>query len=138
MQKLYYILLVGIFAAPFTALQAADYAGDEERVEHYEVSEPQTADQARMTLKEGIGHIEEILQSESLDGNAMEAIHERSYALEAALEVLSEAGAVPETVLEEMTQTTETLHYATEDREEVKTRESFARLQKLVQAFKTF
>lgn len=109
---------------------------DEERISHYAVEAPETRDAAIAVLTGKTAEIGTLLQKAPLDSNDLEAIHERTYALESAVDKLVEDAVtdIQKASLEATDEAVQALHHASEDHEEARTRESFGKLETAVSA----
>ena len=102
---------------------------EEAREEHYK-AHIETADEAFEALDTKTAEIKEILKNEGeLDVLDLENIHEISYTLEAAVDRLREDKAANTAKLDVLDEAVQAIHYASENQEEVKTREWFAKLE---------
>ncbi|NET71618.1 MAG: hypothetical protein F6K62_11995 [Sphaerospermopsis sp. SIO1G2] len=120
----------------FVAVASLAYAGEQQhapshkRVDHYAASKPASADHAIQQYYLAVGAIGQILSGDDITTQELEAIHARSYELEAALAVLAAAqpqlGGLPLTSLKSHV---EALHLASEDHHAEKTRAHFSALE---------
>ncbi len=114
------------------ALPSLPYASEieaEERIEHYTFEEPDTLGAAQQLYHEHMGMIRYILRSQELNHSQLEAIHEQSYALEAAVETFEKLKSYDREKLEKLEHLVHEVHEASEDHEETKLRRYFSRLQ---------
>lgn len=126
MKKILAVLAVIVLAG---AVGRPVLAGEEARVEHYEAQTIETGEQAMQALEENNAKIAEILKAEELEPRDMEDIHEISYTLEAAVNrLIAEKAGAPEQ-LEALDEAIQAVHYASENHEEAKLREWFAKLE---------
>ena len=100
----------------------------EERVDHYEGKEFTTPADAIKSLQDDNAKITEILKNETLTDAQLEEIHEISYGLEDAIDNLIENKAGDTAKLESIDEAIQAVHYASENHEEAKVREWFAKL----------
>lgn len=123
--------LVGGFT-PVFAEDDHDHDHDhehEERVDHYEAEDIKTPEEAKKTLDEKNAEIAKILEAEKLSGSDLEKIHEISYSLEDAIDKLIAEKAGAPAQLEAIDEAIQAVHYASENHEEAKVREWFAKLE---------
>lgn len=104
-------------------------AADEERVEHYAGAEIQSSDEAVKILNAENAKIAEILKAEKLTDAQLEKIHEISYSLENAIDKLIAEKAGAQAQLDAIDEAVQAVHYASENHEEAKVREWFAKLE---------
>ena len=109
-----------------------DHDHDEARVEHYAGEEIATAEDAVKTLKDENSEIAGILKSEKLEGSQLEKIHEISYTLENAIDKLIADKAAPQSQLDAVDEAVQAVHHASENHEEAKVREWYAKLETAV------
>lgn len=130
MKHLYAGFAIALLALSGPALAHDDHDG-EERISHYEAPRPGTQAEAFALLKTKTGEIGAALEKKPLDGNALESIHERTYALEHAVDRLREDAKndAQEKAVDTLDEAVQALHYASENHEEAVTREWFARLE---------
>ena len=127
--KLLLTLALGVLC-----LNIVNSAWAEERIDHYVPAQPGNAEEALVVLTDKLGAISPIVAKESLTDNDLEAIHEASYSLEAAVDKLREGeNEVQEAALDQLDEAVQAIHYASENHEEAKTREWFAVLMKAEQ-----
>lgn len=135
MRHLLIISLIGVFSLPALA-DDHDHHHEEDglnQVRHYAVDEPETDEQALVMLDEHTQKIEELMVGDALDDSVLEAVHEASYSLEAAVDKLREnVSDEQEATLDTVDEAVQALHYASEKHEEEKTRKWFAALQPAV------
>ena len=100
----------------------------EEPVQHYEAT-IETKEAALEALKAETAKIAEILKKEGeLEFTDMESVHEITYTLEASVDKLRAENVVDTTKLDTLDEAVQALHYASENQEEAKSREWFAKL----------
>lgn len=128
MKKLLAILCILAVLGGISYQAIAEDDHDHEHVEHYEGQEFKNADDALATLNEKNGEIAEILKADKLTGSQFEKIHEISYTLEDAVDALKEKKAGAESKLDTIDEAVQALHHASENHEEAKVREWFAKL----------
>lgn len=117
---LYIAILSALIATPLYA---------EENVEHYEAQKIETSEQAIKVLQDNNAKIAVVLKKDTLAGSDLEAIHEISYTLEAAIDkLIAEKSGAPEQ-LEQIDEAIQAVHYASENHEEAKVREWFSKLE---------
>ncbi len=119
---------VGGYALLTSSHDHADHA-HEDRVDHYEGQTIETKKQAIQILQESNGKIAKILKAKELDTVELEEIHEISYTLEAAIDKLIAEKAATSDQLESIDEAIQAVHYASENHEEAKVREWFAKLE---------
>lgn len=98
------------------------------RVHHYEGKASESIDQAWATLAESIAKTGEVLDSQEPN---LEMVHELSYTLESSIDKLIADKAAPANNLEAIDEAIQAVHHASENHEEAKTREWFAKLVKI-------
>lgn len=108
----------------------------EERVIHYEIAAPETAQAAIVLLEEKTAEIGAILANASLNDNQMESIHEKTYSLEAAVDKLR-ASYSNQTALDAADEAIQALHYASENHEQEESRKWYESLKPAVESIKT-
>lgn len=108
--------LKSLAAAAALGLAASALAASEEgEVQHYDVVESKTLEEALTNFVAYNAKIRDVLAREELSVADMEEIHEYTYTIEVALaKINEEMGALPETL--------EALHLASEDHDETKVR----------------
>lgn len=115
-------------------------AMQEERVAHYEVAAPKDHASALTLLQTKTKEVGAVLtKNAKLDDNTLEAIHEKSYALEAAVDKLRESpvNSSEKATLASTEEAVQKLHHASEDHKEAEVRESFAALETHLAQLKT-
>ncbi len=106
-----------------------DYHDHDERVIHYEITEPKTIEEANAILRQRTALIGKIMAKDELDHNDLEKIHEHSYSLEAAIDKLRDEQAYQsEENIDNLDEAIQALHYASESHEETESREWFGQL----------
>ncbi|MFP4239837.1 MAG: DUF6746 family protein [Rhodosalinus sp.] len=106
-------ILKTLAAAAALGLSATALAADD--VQHYNMVESETLEEALTNFVEYNAKVQEVLAREDLSVADMEEIHEYTYTIEAALaKINEEMGALPETL--------EELHLASEDHDEAEVR----------------
>jgi len=125
------------FFALFIAMNVAPtHASAEQRVSHYEAVEPKTQKEALSLLHSKIDAIRKVLKTEVLGTTELEAIHEISYSLEEAVDALNkDAEQKYQTILKEMGDAIQRIHFLSEHHEGAKIRASFADLEKTEAAY---
>ncbi len=132
------VAVIGLIGAVSPMVFAEDAHDDhDERVHHYEGAQMETAAQALQSLKDNNAKVAEILKAEKLEGKDLEAIHEISYSLENGIDKLIADKAGETAKLEAVDEAVQAVHYASENHEEAKTREWFAKLETAVAAVDT-
>lgn len=124
------VVLTGAIVAP--AIAEEDH--DEARVEHYQGHAIATPEEALKTLQDENVEISAILKVEKLTGLQFEKIHEISYTLENAIDKLIAEKAAPQDQLDAVDEAVQAVHHASENHEEEKVREWFAKLETSVGA----
>jgi hypothetical protein len=92
-----------------------------ERVEHYEAKTPETMEEASKIYHNAWQAIQQRLEKDTLTPADMEAIHEQSYALEAAMQKFQQD-------LQLQADAVEALHLASEAHDEMNSRAEFKKL----------
>lgn len=119
--------LLGL-AALAIAFPAYAESPAEERVEHYQ-AQIETKEAAFEALTAETTKIAEILKTEDeLEFTDLEEIHEISYTLEAAIDKLRAEKGAEEAKIDALDEAIQAIHFASENQEEAKTREWFAKL----------
>ena len=118
-------------AAPLIHPQKADKSA------HYAATAPKTTEQALALLHSAYRTIAENMQKASLTPANLEAIHEQSYLLEAALGKLQQDDSYAPELIETISIQTERLHHASEHHNASKTRNAFEALSQSITAFDT-
>ena len=122
----------GFLAFLATVLLAFPAHADEDRTEHYKGEAVKTSQEALKALKDHNAEIAEILKKEELEFLDLENIHEISYSLENAIDKLIADQSEETSKLEAVDEAVQAIHYASENQEEDKTREWFAKLEPAV------
>jgi len=129
--KYLFIILTTIFMA-FTATNAIagsnEHNHDHGHVEHYEGKKFETYQSALMSLKKDIQKISIILKTDTLNSTQLEEVHEISYGLEDAIEVIAEKQTKNAENVDVMKIIIENVHNTSEDHEETELREQFSKL----------
>lgn len=99
-----------------------------ERIHHYEGDVMENAEAATKALHAKVAEIDEILKADKLEVAQLEHIHEISYTLENAIDKLRAEKAGDEATLDTIDEAIQAVHFASENHEEAKVREWFARL----------
>ena len=102
---------------------------EEKRVAHYEAQTLQSKEHAVQVLRDNNAKIAKILATEEVGTSELENIHEISYTLEAAIDKLIAEKAGGSDQLEDIDEAIQAVHYASENHEEAKVREWFAKLE---------
>jgi hypothetical protein len=101
----------------------------EDKVQHYESEKVETEEKALTLLIEKISFLDKIFVKENVDGNGYEAIHQASYTLEAIVDRLREnADSIKEPVIDNLDESVQAIHYASEEHKEQETKEWFRKL----------
>ncbi len=120
--------LIGL-AAVTLAFPAFSETPAEEPVQHYEAV-IETKEAAFEALKAKTAIIAEILKKEGeLEFTDMESVHEITYTLEASIDKLRAENAADTAKIDALDEAVQALHYASENQEEAKSREWFAKLE---------
>lgn len=106
-----------------------DHDHAHETIEHYAGKTLSSHEEAIKSFKDDMQKISEILETETLSSTQLEAVHEISYGLEDAIEVIIEKNTGNKNNLNEIKDIIEKIHNMSEDHEEVKLREQFVKLQ---------
>lgn len=129
MKKIFLILTLILLGISVSSVQAEE---GHERIEHYEASKPENKSKALALLNKSVEEIAVTLNVGALDGAKFETIHQKSYAMEAAAEVLEASGDIEEQLMVEIIEAVEGVHHASEDHEEAETRAHLAELMDLL------
>lgn len=116
-------------------LYAHEHNGDnDEKIRHYQAEKPKTKEEAFSVLKTKSKEIEEKLLNKNLSSSDLEEIHESSYWLEAVVDYLREDkdSKDQKVVLDNLDESVQALHYASENHNEAETREWFIKLKSSV------
>ena len=138
MNKLHRMILVAVAATTMMVFSASHADTDtheeaeEERVTHYVTEKPASPEAAQSLFKTSMQKITTILEAETLNAQALEAIHEQSYALEASVDAFRTFKTYPEKTLGLMDEAVQAVHHASEDHEEEATRKWFSILETLL------
>lgn len=132
MKKIILTLSIMALTGGFYTLAVAN--DDDARVMHYEGDTVETAAAALQSLKDHDAKIADILKAETLEDSALESIHEISYSLETAIDKLIADKAGETAKLEAVDEAVQAVHYASENHEDAKVREWFAKLEAAVAA----
>ena len=104
-----------------------DHKGE---TEHYEAIEIESTEAAFEILNEKTAAIGKVLENEGeLEFLELEAIHEITYSLEAAIDKVREDKAADEAKIDMVDEAIQAVHFASEKQEEAKVREWFAKLE---------
>ncbi|MGH1397773.1 MAG: DUF6746 family protein [Alphaproteobacteria bacterium] len=101
---------------------------DDHAVEHYEGKEFKDTAEALQSLKDDNTKIMKLLTQEKLSGDDLEAIHQISYGLEDAIDLLIKEKFTDKNTLEATDEAIQAVHYASENHEEAKVRDWQAKL----------
>ncbi len=104
------------------------HSAKQAQVTHYNAMTPQSKAQAMQLYHESIGAVGYILTQQSLSNSDMEAIHEISYRLEAAIGALKKRGVLAGKDLSTLAHDIHELHEASEDHNEADIRKYFLTL----------
>lgn len=104
----------------------------ERTVQHYQAEKPESKKAAMKSVKEGIASVKQLLKVKDPTAEQIEKVHEITYQLEAAVEVLSEEAKNSEKY-DELAASIEELYLSSEQGEIEQARES---LKKVKAAFK--
>lgn len=112
-----------------------DAAHGHEGVVHYAVEEPEDNAAALALLQHKTEEVGALLANAKLNDSQLEALHEVTYSLEAAVDKLRESDDtdIRETALDSADEAVQALHYASENHKESESREWYARLEPAVQ-----
>lgn len=103
---------------------------DDHEAEHYEAIEIDSTEEAFKVLDEKTAAIGKVLQKEGeLEFLELEEIHEITYSLEAAIDKIRADKAAEETAIDKVDEAIQAVHYASENQEEEKVRNWFAKLE---------
>ncbi len=138
MKKLMTVLSISVLAigAPCFVF-ANDDAPKEERTHHYKGTVIESSAHGVEVLNEKIGEIGEILKNEGeLEFTDLEHIHELSYSLEAGIDYIIAQKSASTDQTDAVDEAVQAIHFASENGEEVITREWFVKLKAAVAALK--
>jgi len=128
MKKLFIPLMAIFLTLSTNAIAAEDHLDHDhahETIEHYEGKSLSSYEEAIKSFKDDMQKISVILESEKLSSTQLEAVHEISYGLEDAFEVIM----IKDTKnLIDIKNTIEEVHLTSEDHEETRLRENFSKL----------
>ncbi len=140
MKKIMMVLGVSVFTFGLNVPVMAEDHGHahedaQESTEHYQGDKIETAAQGLEVLKTKVAAIADILKKEGeLEFLELEEIHELSYSLENGIDFIVSEKAAAEAQTDAVDEAVQAIHYASENGEEVKTREWFEKLQTAVNA----
>ncbi len=126
------LILLTFGAFPLLFLMPVAYAeeqGDKTRVQHYEGQVLQGSQEAKAVLKEKSAEIAELLKTETLSDADLEKIHEITYTLESSVDTLHADKSLNSAAVGVLDETVQALHFSSENHDEAKTREWFAKLE---------
>lgn len=111
-----------------------DNIDNEEKIQHYQAEKPKTKEEALSILESKTKAIEMILLNTKLSSSDLEEIHEMSYWLEASVDYLREGenNKKQEAALDNLDESVQALHYASENHNEAETREWFVKLKSAI------
>lgn len=101
----------------------------EERIEHYAAQQPADNKEAQHLLSQKIALIKSDLADSPIVDSAFEDIHQASYTLEACVDKLRADAGIEESLIDHLDESVQALHFASENHEEGKLREWFAKMQ---------
>lgn len=131
--KILLALPLSILAVHMPSLATEQPASSEERIQHYEVEAPKDSAEALLVIEDALKSIEA-----DLAANKLEAIHEQSYHLEAAVETLRKdaknAGHMP--MIDAFDEATQIIHFASENGESDKIRAELPTLKSAAEKIK--
>lgn len=90
-----------------------------QRIQHYEVKAPTTTEEAMPLIRQKVREMENYEQQGKL-----EAIHEDSYSLEAAIDTLRREGRKPAAAIDAFDEAVQIIHYASESGEAKKVKQA--------------
>ena len=105
---------------------------DDEKVDHYEGKNLSSPKEALESLNADNKKIASILKSDALTDAQLEQIHQISYGLEDAVDLLIKEKASDAAQLGSVDEAIQAVHYASENHEETKVRKWFAKLKSAV------
>lgn len=101
----------------------------EERIKHYAAVEPESPAAAQAEFEKADAKVAEILKAKSLDDSALEALHEQTYSMEAAVEYMHEhAPYKGVAALDSVDEAVQALHYSSENHHEAEARQWYGKL----------
>ncbi len=107
-----------------------DHHGDEHEAEHYEAIEIESTEAAFKVLDEKTAAIGKVLEKKGeLEFLELESIHEITYSLEAAIDKVRADKAADEAKIDAVDEAIQAVHFASENQEEEKVRNWFAKLE---------
>ncbi len=130
------LLMTGVMAlslVSYTAM-AKDNVQDETSIQHYEGVKIANSAEAIDILKSNNAKIAAILKADTASDSDLESIHEISYSLENAIDKMIADKAAEQSKLDAVDEAVQAIHHASENHEEAKTREWFAKLETSVAA----
>lgn len=128
MKKILAFLCVSVFtlSSP-VAVWAEEPAA--ERVDHYKHVTFESGQKALEGLNEKIAEISAILDKEgALEFTDLETVHEKSYALESAVDKMREEKTADVSKIDSLDEAVQAIHFASENQEEAKVKEWFEKL----------
>jgi len=123
------LLLTAVTLSTVGLAYQATAEEQKEAVQHYAGQNFETPEAAIKALENKSNEISEILKAETLTGNNLESIHEISYTLEDAVDALRAQNGAPATAIDPLDEAIQALHFASENHEEAKVREWFAKIE---------
>ncbi len=105
---------------------------DEPRVSHYVAEDIADPKIALEVLENKVFDIASILKREELEGSDLERIHEISYTLESAIDMMREESTVAVAIIDQADEAIQALHFASERQEEKTVRQWFPQLAEAV------
>lgn len=126
-----FLLLSGVAVLSMGSVTNVMAADDTSvRPEHYAHAKFENSEKAQEALNAKIAEIKAILdKSKELAFTDMEEIHEKSYTLESAVDKLRESKIADAGKIDALDEAVQAIHFASENQEEQKTREWFAKLE---------
>ncbi len=139
MKKITLALSITVISLGF--ISHANSQNEQPIVQHYEAQNIETTEEALDVLDKEIAKIADTLETmerinkdpeygSKIEFHGIEAIHVSSYSLEAAIDRLRADKAVTDNKLDALDETVQAIHFASEKKEEAKTREWFIKLTK--------
>ena len=120
---------IAAHAASKLAASPYDDAHKQERVTHYHAETPTSMADAHALFHKKMRRIEKHLAARTLDRTALEAVHEASYGLEAAVDYLTAQPTRYKKMLAKIDAAVQRVHHTSEDHAEAALRSAFKQLQ---------
>lgn len=127
-----FLLALTLFLST-TGIALADEHGHadehEERIQHYAAESAETTEDALKLLHTKVAATKAVIDNGDLDDSDMEAIHEISYSLEAAVDTLRDSQQDEQIeLIDALDEAVQAIHYASENHDVPKIKEWFTKL----------